>query len=258
MKAVIRTLLSVALVLIFSFPALAIHDTKPSEGQEAAPAVEKKHSGHAGMQMHHFHMLMNHGLSMVAEGSNMAMLAQMKMAPGQDAKMLHHGQYMIKEGKELIVRSLNGPEMTAMMKKHAKDPLMDYTHQLGESMLKVADTLEKMSMEDMSAPDMMAMHHMHMMVNHALQMAAEGANLIMLGDMGMAGSVDKLSIDHGKDMLKDAKPMVADMMGGKEMMDMHAKGVTMENPMMAMSHQHGEAAMKVIDLLSKLPSAVSK
>ena len=225
----------------------------------SAKAEEMKHKGHdASMHMHHFHMLMNHGMSMMVEGSNMAMLAQMKMAPGVEEKMLHHGHHMMKECKELIISALNGPEMTAMMEKHAKDPLMDYTHQLGESMLKVADILEKMSMDDMSAPDMMSMHHMHMMVNHALQMAADGANMVMLGEMGMAGAIDKLTVEHGKDMLKDAKPMVADMMGGKEMMDMHAKGMTMENPMMAMSHKHGEAAMKVIDLLSKMPSAGSK
>jgi len=224
-----------------------------------ARAEEMKHKGHdASMHMHHFHMLMNHGMSMIAEGSNMAMLAQMKMAPGVDEKMLHHGHHMMKEGKELIMNALNGPEMTAMMQKHANTPLMDYTHQLGESMLKVADILEKMSMDDMSAPGMMPMHHMHMMVNHALQMAADGANMIMLGGMGMAGAVDKMTVEHGKAMLNDAKPMVTDMMGGKEMLDMHAKGITMENPMMAMSHQHGEAAMKVIDLLSKMPSEGSK
>jgi len=221
---------------------------------------EMKHEhGGASMGMHHFHMLMNHGLSMVAEGSDMAMIAEMKMAPGVDEKSLQHGQHMIKEGKDLITRALNGPEMTAMMKKHAKDPLMDYTHQLGEAMLKVADILEKMSMEDMSSPDTMAMHHMHMMINHALEMAADGANLIMLGQMGMAGDVDKLSIEHGKAMLNDAKSMVNDMMGSKEMMDMHAKGMTPEkSPMMGMSHKQAEAAMKVIDLLSKMPSASSK
>ena len=225
----------------------------------SASAEEMKHKGHdASMHMHHFHMLMDHGMSMIAEGSNMAMIAQMNMALGVDEKMLHHGHHMMKEGKALIINALNGPEMTAMMKKHGKDPMMDYTHQLGESMLKVADILEKMSMEDMSGADMMTMHHMHMMINHALQMAAEGADLIMLGNMGMAGAIDKMTVEHGKEMMKDAKPMVADMMGGKEMMDMHAKGMTMENPMMAMSHQHGEAAMKVIDLLSKMPSAGSK
>jgi hypothetical protein len=223
-------------------------------------AEEMKHKkGGASMEMHHFHMLMNHGLTMVAEGSNMVMLAEMKMAPGVDQKTLQHGQHMIKEGKDLITRALNGPEMTAMMKKHAKDPLMDYTHQLGEAMLKVTDMLEKMSMEDMSSPDMMAMHHMHIMINHALQMAADGANLIMLGQMGMAGDVDKLSIEHGKAMMNDGKSMVTDMMESKEMKEMHAKGMTPEkSPMMGMSHKQAEAVMKVIDLLSKMPTASSK
>ncbi len=224
-----------------------------------ANAEEMKHKGHAAMHMHHFHVLMNHGLEMVAEGSNLAMLAQMKMAQGVDEKMLHHGHHMTKAGKELITRSLNGPEMMAMMKKHGKDPLMDYTHQLGEAMLKVTDIVEKMSMEDMSAPGMMTMHHMHIMINHAIEMAAQGANLIMIGQMGMAGTIDKLTVDHGKEMLADAKSMVSDIMGSKEMMEMmKAKGMTMEkSPMMAMTHQHAEAAMKVIDLLSNMPSAGS-
>jgi hypothetical protein len=210
--------------------------------------------GDASMGMHHFHMLMNHGIAMVTEGSNMAMLAEMKMASGVDKKTLEHGQHMIKEGKDLITRALNGPEMAAMMKQHAKDPLMDYTHQLGEAMLKLTDILQKMTMEDMSSPDMMSMHHMHMMINHAVQMAADGANLVMLGQMGMATDIDKLTIDHGKTMLKDAKSMIGNMMEGKEMKEMHAKGTTPEqSPMMGMSHKQAEVATKIIDLLSKMP-----
>ncbi|HAM50260.1 MAG TPA: hypothetical protein DCP92_06040, partial [Nitrospiraceae bacterium] len=114
-----------------------------------AEEMKHMHGGGASMEMHHFHMLMNHGLSMVAQGSDMAMIADMKMAPGVDQHALRHGQHMIKEGKDLITRALSGPEMMAMMKMHAKDPVMDYTHQLGEAMITVADMAEKMSMEDM-------------------------------------------------------------------------------------------------------------
>lgn len=32
----------------------------------------------------------------------------------------------------------------------------------------------------------MTMHHMHVMINHAVEMAAEGSNLVMLGQMNMA------------------------------------------------------------------------
>jgi hypothetical protein len=241
------TFFSCLVLMMFLFVGLSSH--------VFAEEMKHMHGGKASMEMHHLHMLMDHGISMVVEGSNMAMLAEMKMAPGVDQKTLQHGQHMIKEGKDLITRCLNGPEMMAMMKMHAKDPLMDYTHQLGEAMLKVTDILEKMPMEDMSSPDMMEMHHMHMMVNHALQMAADGANLIMLGQMSMAGDVDKLSIEHGKAMMNDGKSMVTDMMESKEMKEMHAKGMTPEeSPMMGMSHKQAEAVMKVIDLLSKMPA----
>jgi uncharacterized protein YjlB len=241
-------------VTLVSFLALVVSLFLGFSSPVYAAETKHKHGEGADMGMHHFHMLMSHGLTMIAEGSNMMMLAEMKMAPGVDKKTLQHGQHMIKEGKDLITRALNGPEMTAMMKQHAKDPLMDYTHQLGESMLKLTDILQKMSMEDMSSPDMMAMHHMHIMINHAVQMAADGANLIMLGQMGMAGD-----IDHGKTMLSDAKSMVKEMMESKEMKDMHAKGTTPEkSPMMGMSHKQAEAAMKVIDLLSKMPAASAK
>jgi len=220
-----------------------------------AEEMKHMHGGGASMEMHHFHMLMNHGLAMVVQGSDMAMTAEMKMAPGVDAMGLQHGQHMIKAGKDLITRCLNGPEMMAMMKKHAKDPVMEYTHELGEAMVKVADMAEKMAMEQMSSPDMMEMHHMHMMINHAVQMAVDGADLIMLGRMGMAGEVDRMSVEHGEMMMKDAKAMVTDTMGSKEMMEMHAKGMTPEkSPMMGMSHHYAEAAMKVIDLLSKMPT----
>jgi hypothetical protein len=246
-------------VRLVSFLALVVSLFLGLSSLVCAEEMKHKHGGSADMGMHHFHMLMSHGLTMVAEGSTMEMLAEMKMAPGVDKKTLQHGQHMIKEGKDLITRALNGPEMTAMMKQHAKDPLMDYTHQLGESMLKLTDILQKMSMQDMSSPDMMTMHHMHIMINHAVQMAAEGANLTMLGQMGMAGDIDKLTIDHGKTMLSDAKSMVKEMMESKEMKDMHAKGTTPEkSPMMGMSHKQAEAAMKVIDLLSKMPAASSK
>jgi len=243
------------------FPCLALVVSVVIGISSHAYAEEMKHmhEGGASMEMHHMHTLMDHGISMVVEGSNMEMLAQMKMAPGVDQKTLQHGQHMIKEGKDLITRILNGPDMMAMMKMHAKDPLMEYTHRLGEAMLKLTDILEKMSMEDMSSPDMMEMHHMHMMVNHAVQMAADGANLIMLGQMGMAGDVDKLSIEHGKAMMNDGKSMVTDMMESKEMKEMHAKGMTPEkSPMMEMSHKQAEAVMKVIDLLSKMPAESSR
>ena len=225
-----------------------------------ANAAEMKHMHGKGadMDMHHMHILMSHGLEMVAEGSNLVMLAQMKMAPSVDPMTLAHGRSMIKDGKEVIEHAMNGHEMKAMHKAgHGNDPLMKYTHELGGAMMDVVNALEEMSTKEMS-PDMMTMHHMHMLMNHALVMATEGSNMMMLGRMGMAKDIDKYSVEHGKMMVSDARSLLKEVMEGKAMTEMHEKGVKpADNAMMAETHKIGDAEMKVIDLLEKMPSAGS-
>ena len=220
-----------------------------------AEEMSHEHGSDASMQMHHLHILMNHGLEMVVEGSSMVMLGDMKMAPSIDTMTLEHGRAMIKSGKEVIEHAFKGPEMQAMHKAgHGDAPLMKYTHELGQAELSVADLLEKMSMEGPMSGDMMTMHHMHIMMNHALEMAAQGSNMVMLGQMGMAEDIDKYSMNHGKMMLSDAKSMINEVKGGKAMTDMHQKGVTGGNAMMAETHKIGDAAKKVVDLLDKMAS----
>ncbi len=246
-------------VKFFSFLALVVSLFIGLSSHVYAGEMKHMHGEGASMEMHHMHTMMNHGLAMVAEGSSMVMLAEMKMAPSIDPLTLGHGRSMIKSGKEVIEHALSGPEMKGLHKAgHGDDPLMKYTHELGEAMMKVVDMLEKMSMEGPMAADMMTMHHMHIMINHALGMAAEGANMVMLGQMGMAKEVDKYSIEHGKMMMKDARTLLTEVLGGKAMTEMHEKGVKMDNAMMAETHKIGEAAMKVTDLLEKMPSAGSK
>jgi hypothetical protein len=223
-----------------------------------ADAGEKKgeHGGEAAMQMHHLHIMMNHGLAMVTGGSNLVMLAGMKMAPGIDATTLQHGHSMMGNGKGVIRRSLSGPEMMSMMTaEHKAAPLMKYTHNLAETMLEYAEMLEAMGMEGAMKADMMQMHHMHIMINHALEMAAEGSNMKMLGKMGMAGPVDDFSIEHGKMMMNNARNLMAEVMEGKAMKEMHVKGVTPEKGgMMRSTHKLAEKATEIMDLLEKMPA----
>jgi hypothetical protein len=219
-------------------------------------SAHAQHGGDASMDMHHLHLLMNHGLEMVAEGSNMVMLAEMKMASSLDPMTLEHGRQMIKSGKEVINHALTGPEMQAMHTAgHGDAPLMKYTHELGNAMMDVVTMLEKMSMEGPMSADIMAMHHMHVMMNHALEMAAQGSNMVMLGQMGMAKGIDTYSIEHGKMMLSDARAVLTEVMTGKAMTGMHEKGVAGGNAMMVDTHKIGDAAKKVIDLLDKMASA---
>ncbi len=225
----------------------------------SASAEEMKHMHHgksADMDMHHMHIMMSHGLSMVTEGSNLVMLADMKMAPSLDHLTLDHGRHMITNGKELIENTLSGHEMKSMhMAGHgpADDPVMKYTHELGEAMMAYVNMVENMGMEGEMAGDMMTMHHMHLLINHALDMAAEGSNLVMLGRMGMAKGVDKESVEHGKMMLSDADKLLNEVMVSKAMEEMHQKGVKMDNAMMAYTHKLDASAKKIVDLLSDMP-----
>jgi len=100
---------------------------------------------------------------------------------------------------------------------------------------------------------MMDMHHMHLMINHAMAMAAEGANLVMLGDMKMAGDLDKYTVDHGRMMLKDAKATLAGVTDSKSMASMHKAGKgPKDDPMMAETHKLIETGLKIIDYLEKM------
>jgi hypothetical protein len=214
------------------------------------------HGADATMKMHYMHILMDHGLEMVAEGSNLAMLAEMKTTASLNPMTMEHGRHMMKEGKEVIEHALIGPEMMAMHNAgHGDMPLMKYTHELGSADLSLADLLENMDREGPMTPDMMTKHCMHVMINHALVMVAQGANLVMLGQMGMTGEIDKYSIDHWKMMLAGARALLNEVMEGQALNDMHQKGVDTGNAMMVDTHKLSDAVKKIIDLPDQMSPA---
>ncbi len=251
---------SLLILLAFLLPLLVAGCAGKTASQDMGGAGKTASYDTGGvdesMKMHHLHALMNHGLTMVTEGSSTVMISYMKMAPKIDAIAHEHGHYMMNMGKAVINRSLNGPEMMGMMKgASAKTGHMNHTHELGEAMLVVVDLLEKMAKTGSVPGSMMDMHHQHLLINHAMSMAAEGSNMIMLGKMGMAGEVDTYSIEHGQMMLNNAQSLLTEVMSGDVMMEMHAKGKTPESQsdMMA-THKLGEAAIKVVHLLANMPA----
>jgi hypothetical protein len=139
-------------------------------------AGRKSEASTAAMKLHHLHIMMNHGLSMATEGSNLVMIAGGNKTP-------------------------------------ALDPA-------------------------------------------ALQMAAQGSSLIMIAQMGMAGDVDSFSLEHGKNMMAQARDLFNETMKGKVMMDMHRKGYSPgKAPLMKMTHELGEAVWNVMELLSRMTPA---
>jgi len=244
----LRKSLIVIVTLAVSFPFMG-------SVQASAASHEMMDMGEAGMTMHHQHMLLDHGLSMVLKGSNLVMLGQMKMADSLDPMTMDHGRDMIQNGKGLINEALSG---SAMMKMHKaghgpKDSaMMKATHDLGESMLKMVDIVEKMDMGGM-AGHMMEMHHMHVLINHAMGMALEGSNLAMVGQMKMAGDLDAPTVKHGKMMISDARAMIGQVMDSQAMKGMHGKGMTPDkDPMMESTHKLVEVSYKIIDQLEKI------
>jgi intracellular sulfur oxidation DsrE/DsrF family protein len=236
-------MLTLSLLLLFSGPISA--------------GMAMKHGSGHGMVMHHQHVMLNHALGMALEGSNLVMLGEMGMAQGIDKTSVDHGKMMMKNGRNLWNETMSGD---VMMKMHgggttpADNPMMKYTHELAETQLKVMDLLSKMPSSSLAGHDMV-MHHQHTMMNHALKMALEGSNLIMLGQMGMAKGVDEISIEHGKHMIKNATTLFNDVMSGETMMEMHGKGIKPEKDSgMAYTHELGEAQLKVINLLNTMPT----
>lgn len=201
------------------------------------------------MPLHHIHVAMlNHGLGMATQGSNLIMLTDMAMTTGVDAITHKHGHLMFKRGKELIQRAMRGKEMQTLHRGRIGEP-MKYTHSLGEAMVEVVDILEDINLI-LPTKHTMAFHHMHMALNHALDMATRGGNLIMLGWMGMAPEGDEFSVEHGKEMIAEARALWKQIVEGEEMKKLMAEGQSKE---MAKTHELAEAGMKVIDQIAQMP-----
>jgi hypothetical protein len=227
--------------------------------QAFAKDPAKKSSSQAAMHLHHMHTMLNHGLTMALQGSNLVMLSEMKMAPGVDEITLSHGKKMLADGKAMIKDTLEGKDMRRMHGKGAagaNSELMAYTHSLGAAMLAVVSDIENMNMGEMTSQDAMKMHHMHIALNHALEMAAEGNNLVMLGQMKMAKGTDTHSVAHGRDMIAQAQKLWQEVMESQAMSAMHLAGATPEgSAAMGGTHKLASDGKKVLDMLAEMPAA---
>jgi len=83
------------------------------------------------------------------------------------------------------------------------------------------------------------LHHLHMLINHALQMAAQGA------DMNLQG------IEHGPTMLVKSSELLQRAMTGPEMARMHKFGSS-SRPLMKITHELAERAAKLIEAMKAI------
>ena len=213
----------------------------------------------AEMEMHHLHILLNQGITMVTEGTNLVLLAGMGAAPALDRPTLRHGQMMIANGRELIRRSIDGPEMASLSKSgRAASSLVRYSRELGEAMLAYLKDLEKLDVDSMSSRRTMTLQRMIVILNHALEMASEGANMIMLARMGMAGEVDRFSLEHGERAIFHARQLYRETMESEAMKDLREFDVTGESaPMINLTRDLAEDVSKLMELLARMPPPAS-
>jgi hypothetical protein len=142
------------------------------------------------MRMHHLHMLINHALQMSAQGGDMQLLGS------------RHGPAMLNNAEKLLYRAMSGPEMAAMHKQgQVKTVAMKMTHNLADSTSELINQMRGLSKQTGNRDSLQILHH-------AVEVAATGSSLIMLGQQGMAGDVDLVMVNHGQTMLGEASGLL--------------------------------------------------
>ncbi len=109
-------------------------------------------------------------------------------------------------------------------------------------------------------PSQKGLHDMHMMMrfmDHALCVALEGADMQMLGQMGMSKKLDKDAIVHGTIMVNDGKAMIKEMLEGRAMRELYKEG-NFDKVVMDDLHKLGEKMLEVIEQVEKLHKDVFK
>lgn len=217
----------------------------PAAAATAAPASDPM------MQLHHLHGLMAHGFEMALEGSNLSMLAAMKMSATADGAAASHGTTMITEGRALIEEAINGPAMHALHGGPAgSNEAMNYTHNLGKAMVNVLDHLQQMPPGDPANKQDMAVHHLHIALAHAAVMASQAASLKMTAAMKMAGPADEEAASHATAMFAHARALIALAISGEAMKEAHG---TASPDAMQMTHDLGDAITSAVDMLATMP-----
>lgn len=149
------------------------------------PESQTMKSQHASMPMQYLTVLLEHAISMMAQGAALKLDGQ------------KHGDAMLAQSADFLRRAMSGPEMAAMHKGgQGESPMMQHTHDLGAAAFDLLDMM--MSLDVNQVPKNTNILH------HALNMAAQGASMKSLADMGMSKDIDASMQDHGLQMQQAA------------------------------------------------------
>jgi len=151
---------------------------------------EARHNLSYTLKMHHIHMLINHALQMSAQGADM------------NLQGVDHGPGMLMKSSELLKRAMSGPEMASLHKLgNANKPLMEMTHALADKSTLLIEQMKNLTSKSENKDSIR-------LLNHAIEVAAAGSSMIMLGQQGMAGDIDAVMVNHGQAMLGEASGLL--------------------------------------------------
>jgi len=88
-------------------------------------------------------------------------------------------------------------------------------------------------------------------MDHGLCVALQGADFLMLGEVGMSKKLDRDAIVHGTIMINDGKAMIKEMLEGKAMVELYQEG-NFDKQFMDELHALGQEMLKVIEDIEKL------
>ena len=170
---------------------------------------------------HSAHMLMNYGLNMIADGSNMIISADMDIKTTIAQNPINYGKETIDLGKSLVERALKGPDMVEkhMQNKDAESNMMLATHNLGKLILQASYSPE--IFESNLLKNSEVAHNLlviQLEANNALMMSAQGSNMIMTGQSDLSEKyINRFFIDQGQAMIGNARELIFELLHGEEM-----------------------------------------
>lgn len=118
-------------------------------------------------------------------------------------------------------------------------------------------TMNAMAMDAKHNDHSSTLHNIQLKLNQAVEMAAKGSNLIIIGQMGKAEKTDATFIKDGIEMIAHSRSLINKVMKGNAMRDLHLSGITGTNEMMMRTHNIGSTALNYINYID-VTNAVSK
>jgi hypothetical protein len=130
---------------------------------------------------------------------------------------------------------------------------MKRVHDLGNMMLEGVEIIEKYLKVEKRDSRNSTIHHLHILLNHGLKMAADGSNMIILGRTGPAKGANDLSQKHGRTMMRDGRVFIVRLSDNESMRELHNKGFNpTADARMDLLHQSIIKSLRIIDSLARI------